>query len=344
MNPTSRLLARPFARLLALVALSVSCAAQAGGGYATRPEITEFIAELHERHGFDTEELQRLFGQAQMLPSVIKYILPPSTPRQRSWRAYRPRYIDGTRITAGIDFWRRHETAIKAASAQYGVPPEIIVSIIGVETVYGRNVGNFQTFSALTTLAFDYPPRAELFRRELAELLLLAREGGRDVREFRGSYAGALGLPQFLPSSWRKYAVDFDGDGSIDLFASPADAIGSVARFLNEHGWAAGAPVAQRVSAIDGDIKPLLDSGIEPLLNTDEAESLGVRTATTAPPATRYALIDLVTPDEPTEYWLGFQNFYVITRYNRSSFYAMSVYQLGEALRNAWESRLRAGR
>ena len=210
--------------------------------------------------------------------------------------------------------------------------------------IYGRNVGNFQTFSALTTLAFDYPPRAELFRRELAELLLLARDGQRDVRDFRGSYAGALGLPQFLPSSWRKYAVDFDGDGTIDLFGSPADAIGSVARFLSEHGWEPDNPVALRVTSIEGELKPLLDPGIEPLLNTDDLELFGVRTLTPAPSATRIALIDLVTPDEPTEYWLGFQNFYVITRYNRSSFYAMSVYQLGESLRAAWESRQRAAR
>ena len=332
------------ARLFALMVLLTPCVAQAASSYGARPDVLAFIAEMHEQHDFDVAQLRSLFSEAQMLPAVIKYILPPSTPRQRSWRAYRPRYIDGTRIAGGVAFWQRNEPAIKAASEQYAVAPEIIVAIIGVETIYGRNVGNFQTFSALTTLAFDYPPRAELFRRELVELLLLARDGQRDVRDFRGSFAGALGLPQFLPSSWRKYAVDFDGDGAIDLFGSPADAIGSVAHFLREHGWEPGKPVAVRVTTIDGEIKPLLDSGIEPLLNTDDIELVGVKTQTAVPPATRYALVDLVTPDEPTEYWMGFHNFYVITRYNRSSFYAMSVYQLAEALRAAWEARERAAR
>lgn len=333
-----------FARLLVLAVSFIPCAAWSAGDYAAREEVQAFIAEMHERHGFDTDELRRLFGEAQMLPTVIKYVLPPSSPRQRSWRAYRPRYIDSARVAGGLAFWQHNEPAISAASKQYGVPPELIVAIIGVETVYGRNVGDFETFSALTTLAFDYPPRAELFRRELGELLLLAREEQRDVRDFRGSYAGALGLPQFLPSSWRNYAVDFDGDGRIDLFGSPADAIGSVARFLSEHGWERGNPVTLRVTSIDGEPKPLLDSGIEPLLNTDDLEQLGLKTRSPAPPATRFALIDLVTPDEPTEYWLGFQNFYVITRYNRSSFYAMSVFQLGETLRLARDSGERASR
>lgn len=333
---------RPLARLLALILLFLPCAANSANDYALRPEVVEFVAEMRDRHGFDPDELRRLFRQAQMLPTVIKYILPPSSPRQRSWRAYRPRYLDGARIAGGIEFWRDNEQAIRAASEQYGIPPEIIVAIIGVETVYGRNVGDFQTFSALTTLAFDYPPRAELFRRELAELLLLARDRGRDVREFRGSYAGALGLPQFLPSSWRKHAVDFDGDGTIDLLGSATDAIGSVARFLNQHGWEPGGPIALRVTTIDGNVKALLDSGIEPLLDTDDIGRVGIKTISPARPGTRYALIDLVTPDEPTEYWLGFRNFYVITRYNRSSFYAMAVYQLGEALRAAWQSRERA--
>lgn len=332
------------ARLIALLTLLVPCASQAAGSYAARAEVADFIAEMRDQHGFDAAQLRRLFAETEMLPAVIKYILPPSSPRQRSWRAYRPRFLDSARITGGIGFWQSNEQTIRAAAERYGIPPEIIVAIIGVETVYGRDIGNFQTFSALTTLAFDYPPRAELFRRELAELLLLARESGRDVRGFRGSYAGALGLPQFLPSSWRKYAIDFDGDGTIDLLGSAADAIGSVARFLSEHGWEPGNPIALRVISIDGDIQPLLDSGIEPTLNTDDIAQIGINTLTPARAATRYALVDLVTPDEPTEYWLGFQNFYVITRYNRSSFYAMSVYQLAEALRAAWLARQRAAR
>lgn len=316
----------------------------AADGYASREDVRVFIGEMRDTHGFDDIELTGLFAEAQMLPAVIKYILPPSSPRQRSWRTYRSRFLDGTRITAGLAFWERNDAALRAASERYGVPPELIVAIIGVETIYGRNVGNFEVFSALTTLAFDYPPRAELFRRELAELLLLARESGREARAFRGSYAGALGLPQFLPSSWRKYAVDFDGDGVVDLYASPADAIGSVARFLAEHGWEPNGPVAVRVTALGDDVGHLLEAGIEPALNTDDLALYGIATGAPPPAATGFALIDLVTPDEATEYWLGFRNFYVITRYNRSSFYAMAVYQLAESLRAAWRVREQASR
>jgi len=327
-----------------LLALVCASPVEAAGAYAARDEVRAFIAEMRDRHGFDDVELAGMFAEARMLPAVIKYVLPPSSPRQRSWRAYRPRFIDGTRISSGLAFWQKNEAALRRASERYGVPPELIVSIIGIETIYGRNIGTFETFSALTTLAFDYPPRAELFRRELAELLLLARESGRNARDFRGSYAGALGLPQFLPSSWRKFAVDFDGDGVIDLFSSPADTIGSVARFLSEHGWVPDAPIAQRVGSVGEEVAHLIQTGIEPLLNTDDLEIYGIATPEAPPHSTAFALVDLVTPDEATEYWLGYRNFYVITRYNRSSFYAMSVYQLAEALRGAWRARDQASR
>lgn len=330
-------------RLLRLLIVSLlTCfvsGISAAQGYASRDDVMQFIDDMHARNGFDTAELRSLFGEVQMIPNVIKYILPPSSPRQRSWRTYRSRYLDGTRITNGLAFWRDHAEELKRAADTYGVPEEIIVAIIGVETIYGRNVGNFQTLSALSTLAFDYPPRAELFRSELEQLLLLARDQKRDVRNYVGSYAGALGLPQFLPSSIRRYAVDFDGDGSIDLYASASDAIGSVANFLKEHGWERGGPVALRVIRLENDPAPLIDQGIEPKLNTDDLQSYGMSTRYTAPPATPFALVDLVTPDEDTEYWLGFRNFYVITRYNRSSFYAMSVYELADALRTAWSAR-----
>ena len=334
MTAALRTFASRFAALL-IFTLPWTAPGHAAQPYASREEVKAFIAQMREQHGFDEAELAALFAEARMIPAVIKYILPPSSPRQRSWRAYRPRFIDGTRIANGLAFWQRNEAALQRASEHYGVPPEIIVSIIGIETIYGRNVGTFETFSALATLAFDYPPRAELFRRELAELLLLARDAGRGPRDFRGSYAGALGLPQFLPSSWRKYAVDFDGDGTIDLYGSAADAIGSVARFLREHGWEPDGPIAQPVTAVGADVGHLIDAGIEPTLNTDDLELYGVATAVAAPRATAFALVDLVTPDEPTEYWLGYRNFYVITRYNRSSFYAMSVHQLADTLRTA---------
>ena len=307
----------------------------AAGDFAERDDVRLFVAEMAGRHGFDSDALLAVFGQVRPLPAVIKAIMPPADPAIRSWRTYRGRFVEPKRTAAGLRFWREHRTALARAGARYGVPEEIVVAIIGIETIYGRNTGRFGTLAALATLAFDYPPRAELFRRELEALLLLAREQGRDPLSYRSSYAGALGLPQFLPSSLRQWAVDFDGSGGIDLAGSPADAIGSVANFLREHGWQPGEPVAARVE-VDGNPQALLDEGIRPVRLPAAMAALGVAPASlTAAVEQPAALIDLVTPDAPTEYWLGYQNFFVITRYNRSSFYAMAVYQLAAALRAA---------
>jgi len=305
----------------------------AARGFADRDDVRAFVTEMENRHGFRGDELLALFDQIQPLPSVIKAVMPPADPGIRSWQAYRGRFIERKRIAAGLRFWDAHRATLAKARALYGVPEEIIVAIIGIESIYGRNTGRFGTMAALATLAFDYPPRAELFRRELEALLLLAREQGLDPLSYRGSYAGALGLPQFLPSSMRQWAVDFDGSGRTDLASSADDAIGSVANFLREHGWQQGEPVTTRVE-IDGDPKSLIDEGIRPVRLPAEMATLGVRAASLADVAQQpAALIDLVTPAAPTEYWLGYQNFFVITRYNRSSFYAMAVYQLAEALR-----------
>lgn len=185
--------------------------------YADRREVREFVNQVAERHGFARDELLRLFAYAQFQAPVIKYITPPGDPKIRSWRAYRSRYVEPRRIGAGVRFWDENESRLREAAARFGVPPEIIVAIIGVETIYGRLTGNFHTLSALATLAFDYPPRAELFRSELEELLLLARDQDRSALTYSGSFAGALGIAQFLPSSYRRYAVDFDGDGRVGL-------------------------------------------------------------------------------------------------------------------------------
>ncbi len=308
----------------------------AASRYADRPEAQQFIDEMQQKHGFDKDALSYIFRRAEYLPAVIKYISPPKDPGVRSWQRYRGRFIEPVRIKAGIAFWDRHQDAIKAASEKYGVPEEIIVGIIGVETIYGRNTGNFQTVSALATLAFDYPRRAKLFRGELENLLLMAREQHRDPLDYQGSYAGALGLPQFLPSSVRNYAVDFDGDGQIDLLNSPKDAIGSVARYMQMHGWESGAPVAVRAAVgPDANLPPLIANDIEPAFDAATLASHGVRAADGSEAAGKAAFVELVTPGEDSEYWLGYQNFYVITRYNRSSFYAMSVFQLGEAVKAA---------
>ena len=298
-------------------------------------ETREFIAEMAERHGFDADELTRTFSVARPNATVLRAIVPAAVPeQQRSWTRYRERFLNARRIERGLAFWEEHGAELVRAEAIYGVPREIIVAIIGVETEYGRNTGRFRVLEALASLAFKYPPRAPFFRSELEHFLLLARENGMDAFEVRGSYAGAMGIPQFMPSSQRRYAVDFDGDGRIDLRASESDAIGSVASFLAHHGWQTGAPITAPAH-IEGDAARLLAAGIKPSRPLRELQAEGVVTGPeTAGDAERpTALIDLVDPVQPTEYWVGYDNFYVITRYNRSTFYAMSVFQLAEALR-----------
>ncbi len=322
-----------------LCALFVSATGAGAGGFVQREDVRAFIEEMHDRHGFDRARLMRLFAQAQPQPRVIQAILPPKDPAVRSWQGYRARFITPSRIEGGLRFWETNREALETAQRTYGVPEEIVVAIIGIETIYGRHMGRFPALATLATLAFDYPPRADLFRRELEALLLLARESHRSPLSFTGSYAGALGIPQFLPSSIRNWAVDFDGDGSVDLAASKPDAIGSVANFLATHGWEAGSPIAAPASASGDRIGELIDAGILPRFTPTEMAAYGVVSAPDAPQLP-CALIDLVTPNAATEYWLGYRNFYVITRYNRSSFYAMTVFLLSRELKLEREARL----
>jgi membrane-bound lytic murein transglycosylase B len=312
--------------------LELALTAHAAQPYAQRAEVQSFVADLVERHGFEKCELLKFFTKAKPNPVVLKAISPPADPGIRSWRAYRGRFIEPMRINRGLAFWTRHADALARAEANYGVPAEIVVAIIGVETVYGRHLGRFHAFNALTNLAFDYPPRAELFRQELEALLLLAREQRRDPWSYRSSYAGAIGLPQFLPSSIRNFAVDFDGDDHVDISTSADDAIGSVASFLNHHGWRAAEPIAHPVQVI-GDATALIAEGIQPTRFPAEMADFGV--VIEDAPDQPAALIDLVTPTAETEYRLGYNNFYVLTRYNRSSFYAAAVTDLAQALRAA---------
>ncbi|MDD2948858.1 MAG: lytic murein transglycosylase B [Rugosibacter sp.] len=318
--------------------------------YIDRDGVVQFIDEMSEQFDYDRGLLYALFHATQPIPAVLKAIRPPADPGIRSWRAYRSRFVEPTRIMAGKQFMQRYASELAVAEARFGVPAEIITAIIGIETIYGQHMGNYTTFAALATLAFDYPPRAELFRRELVELLLLAREENRPVLSYTGSYAGAMGWPQFMPSSVRQYALDFDNDGKVDLAASPVDAIGSAANFLAEHGWRKGGPIAEKITITGDGIQALIDEGIKPQHRPSEFAARDVQikrvhekvgagdTATndqfsdqlSDQPA---ALIDLITPDAPTEYRLGYQNFYVITRYNRSSFYAAAVMDLAGTLK-----------
>jgi membrane-bound lytic murein transglycosylase B len=282
-----------------------------------------------QKHQFETAELRRLFGLAQSRPAILRAISAPGT--ARPWHEFRRLNVDPVRIKGGVAFWRQHAAALELASREYGVPEELIVATIGIETLYGRNTGGHRVLDALTTLAFQYPPRAELFRSQLEEYLLLLRETGLDAMKIRGSYAGAIGIPQFLPGSYRRYAVDFDGDGRRDLMGTTADAIGSVANYYKAHGWKPGAAIVVPAQAGE-DVKALLEMGIKPQLKIAELKRFGVTPAVPVEEGAEAAMFVVETEAGP-RYWLGLNNFYVITRYNRSVNYALAVYELAQELR-----------
>jgi membrane-bound lytic murein transglycosylase B len=277
-------------------AAAAASAASAATQYAGRDDVRQFIAEMVERHGFTRKELRALFSQARFQPAIIKAITPPTEPRAKSWQAYRALFLTPQRIEAGIEFRERYREALARAVALYGVPEEIIVAIIGVETLYGRNTGNYRVIDALTTLAFDYPPRAEYFRTELENYLLFARVAGIDSLSLKGSFAGAIGIPQFMPGSYRRYAVDLDGDGKQDLSGSFADAIGSVANFLQSHGWETGQPVAFAAQVQGENYRALVDAGIKPTYRYGDLADFGVSVEGGTNPDAPCAVIELAVP------------------------------------------------
>jgi membrane-bound lytic murein transglycosylase B len=307
--------------------------------------VADFIDQMVEKHGFDRTELEAAFKKTRYIENAIQLVKPAPPGKPKNWRAYRSRFVEPVRINAGVAFWDTHAEALARAEQTYGVPAEIIVGIIGVETVYGRNTGNFRVMDALTTLAFDYPDtpnreaRMNFFRGEVENTLLFARESQIDPFSLLGSYAGAIGWPQFMPGSIRKYAVDFDGDSKIDLRGSPVDAIGSVANFLVKHGWKSGEPITFPVTVSNAENTRAWDlfigQGLEAKFSLDELKAAGIVPSVEPPADMRFGLIDLQNGGEPTEYWLGANNFFAITQYNRSFFYAMSVVDLGKAVRTA---------
>lgn len=312
--------------------------------FAQWQEIADFIDRMSENHGFEKKELEALFRKTSYIETAIKLVKPAPPGKPKNWRAYRARFIDPVRINAGVAFWNTHADALARAEAEYGVPAEIIVGIIGVETVYGRNTGTFRVMDVLTTLGFDYPAthnraaRMKFFQGEVENTLLLAREAGIDPLSLRGSYAGAVGWPQFMPGSIRRYAVDFDGNGKVDLRESPVDAIGSVANFLVQHGWQRGEPtVFPATVSTEGSTgwEMFMNQGLKAKFTPEEMKVAGVATQAELPPDRLFGLIDLQNGGEPTEYWLGTDNFFAITQYNRSFFYAKSVIDLGQEVRAA---------
>src|SRR5207302_465769 len=292
-------------RVLAFLAL-ISPALAQQPGYAERPEVRAFVRELVERHGFVERELLAVFARAQRSESVLQAAQAPA--ERRPWEEYRATFLTERRIADGAAFWNANRKALERAEHQYGVPPEYVVAILGVETFYGRNTGRWRVVDALTTLAFDYPPRAPYFRDQLEQYLLLVRDGGIDVFSMRGSYAGAIGIPQFMPSSTRRFAVDFNDDGVIDLRRSAADAIGSVANFLKQHGWERGGAVALE-ARVTGDDYRAYTGGLEAKNALAELIRAGVQPlGKDLPGEARAALVELETPDRPSEYRIGLTN------------------------------------
>jgi membrane-bound lytic murein transglycosylase B len=324
------------ALILVLPAYPLQAAPAASSSWASRPEVVEFVREMVDKHGFDQAGLIDVFERTRTADVALKLIAPPPVTGKRSWSAYRARFVEPVRIRDGLRFWREQADPIRRASERFGVPQEIIVAIIGVETVYGRNTGDFKVMDALTTLAFDYPRRAPFFREELEQFLLLSRDAAVDPLQWRGSYAGAIGLPQFMPGSIRRHAIDFDGDGRVDLRTSASDAVGSVARFLSNHGWRPGEPTYfQAIVEDEARARAAVEAGVPPKLSLTELAALGVSSPQSIAGAEPLSLIDLPDGDKPTQYVLGTNNFWVITRYNRSYFYAMSVIDLARALKDA---------
>ncbi|MGH8673666.1 MAG: lytic murein transglycosylase B [Burkholderiales bacterium] len=302
--------------------------------YAGRPEVRAFMQEMVQRHGFVERELAYIFARARRLEVALKAVATPAS--ARAWTDYRATFVNDRQVGGGVDFWRQHRKVLERAAKEYGVPEEVIVAIIGIETFYGRHTGRWRVIDALTTLAFDYPPRAPFFRGELENYLLIARDTGTDVFSVRGSWAGAIGIPQFMPGSYLKFAVDFDGDGHVDLSGNPADAIGSVANFLKQHGWKPGEIVVLEAEVKGDAVRAYADGSVLPRHTLEELAKAGATPRVAgAPVGLKAALIELETPGRASEFRLGFDNFYVLTRYNRSSFYATAVSDLAAALRAA---------
>jgi len=305
---------------------------------AAWPEVRSFIEEMVQRHGFSIAELERLFAGVQIQAKVIEAIERPG--EASPWHEYRKRFLTAQHLKHGLAYWKRHRSTLDRASRDYGVPPEIILGILGVETQYGRNAGRFRVIDALTTLWLQHPPRSRFFRRELEEFLLLAREQKLDPARIRGSYAGAMGIAQFIPSSYRRYAVDFDGDGRRDLLGNPADAIGSVANFLRVHGWSSLDPISDTVRLEGTRYFWVERFGVRPVLSVRELVRYGVYPLQhTQNTDRRAALVSFEGEDGPF-YRLGYNNFYVITRYNRSKRYALAVIELSDRLRAAHAGQL----
>lgn len=303
--------------------------------YAQRADVKDFINEMVEQHGFDRVYLENKFASAKRLDNVLQSIAKPAE-KELTWKQYRPIFVTDKRTNKGKKFIKEHHATLQRAEKEYGVPVEIIAAIIGVESYYGKHTGRYTVFDSLTTLGFDYPKRGKFFKSELKQFLLLSKEEHIDIEKMTGSYAGAMGMPQFISSSYRHYAVDFDGDGKRDLWNSIDDVIGSVANYFSMHGWKPGDTVTHPVTVTNESVVRKKNT-LKPYATISQFKKQGVKID---------ALVDDRLDDKQLatllkfkgkrgeEHWIGLNNFYVITRYNHSELYAMAVYQLSEKLKD----------
>lgn len=298
--------------------------------YGERTDVQEFIGHMSNKHQFDRQQLTELFNQVTPRKIVITST---SAPREAlQWYNYKPIFVTPDRAREGAKFWLQHEDTLAYAQQRYGVPPEIIVAIIGVETRYGQHKGTHRVLDALSTLSFDYPRRANYFRSELENYLLFTRDANLDPLAIKGSYAGAMGVPQFMPSSYRRYAVDANGKGYSDLINNHEDAILSVANYFNGYGWIPNAPVVAPARLAGNGYLKIPAQSNKPKESLAQFAHYGVYSRTTLPVSLNATLLTF-EGNQGTEYWLGFNNFYVITRYNTSPLYAMAVYQLSQMIK-----------
>ena len=305
-------------------------AASAQKNYAQRADVKNFISEMVNQHGFDRGYLEAKFASAKRLDNVLESIAKPAE-KELTWKQYRPIFVTDKRSNKGRKFIKEHRATLERAEKEYGVSLEIIAAIIGVESYYGKRTGRYTVFDSLTTLGFDYPKRGKFFKSELKHFLLLSKEENIDIETMTGSYAGAMGMPQFISSSYRRYAVDFDGDGKRDLWNSIEDVIGSVANYFSEHGWVTDATVTIPVTVANKSIVRKQNT-LKPYATIDQFKKQGVKFDASLD-GKQMASLFKFEGKRGDEYWLGLKNFYVITRYNHSELYAMAVYQLSDKLK-----------
>ena len=318
-----------------LLAFSLLSANAYATDFSDKKAVKTFIKDMVKKHKFNKQYLEKIFSRAKLYDSILEAIARPA--EGKPWYQYRPIFVTKKRAQGGIEFWKKNAVALARAEKTYGVPAEIIVAIIGVETRYGKHAGSYPVFDSLATLAFAYPPRAKFFKSELEHFLLMTREENFDARELLGSYAGAMGMPQFISSSFRRYAVDFDGDGKRDLWNNTTDAIGSVANYFRKHHWKAGQPITHKVS-VDihrKEYKKLITKSLKPSHTQLELLLGGVTLPSGIEKSSKGKLLKLKNPRN-AEHWIAWNNFYVITRYNHSALYSMAVYQLSQQIKKGY--------